>query len=271
MSAVDAFWAAPPVSRTLTAAVVAVSVPVTLKLLSPYFIVWLADKVLTLRQIPEIWRLVTCFLLTGEGLGLLLDPYFLYTYGSKLETGSPQFSEPGAFFVFLVFQMVAILIICGLGLGGAVFLKPLSMAFVYIWAQENPNAQLTFYIVTFSAKYLPYAMLAMTVVMASPASAMHEATGILSAHLYLLLTKIWPEYGGGRNIIFIPDLVKTWFVTDGGTPRQRTYGTAFDARTTPSRNVPQNQSRGNSFTSGFTGGSGGTWNSRGQGHRLGGD
>ncbi len=25
---------------------------------------------------PEIWRLITCFLLTGPKIGLIMDPYF---------------------------------------------------------------------------------------------------------------------------------------------------------------------------------------------------
>ena len=75
-----------------------------------YYAVFLSYRVLTFRHIPEIWRIVTTFVLTGPKIGLVLDPYFLYTYGSALETTSPSFSQPGDFFVYLVFVCVVILV-----------------------------------------------------------------------------------------------------------------------------------------------------------------
>jgi Derlin-2/3 len=90
---------------------------------------------------------------------------------------------------------------------GAFFLSALTLALAYTFGQENPNRQLSYFIVTFSAKYLPYSMLAMTFVMASPQAALHQATGLIAAHLYEFLTKIWPEHGGGRKLINTPAFV----------------------------------------------------------------
>ena len=59
---------------------------------------------------PEIWRLVTPFLITGNGLGLILDPFFLYQNGSQLEVGSTQFTEPGSFLAYIVFVGVVVLV-----------------------------------------------------------------------------------------------------------------------------------------------------------------
>jgi hypothetical protein len=84
---------------------------------------------------------------------------------------------------------------------GVFFLSALTLALAYTYAQENPNRQLSYFIVTFSAKYLPYSMLAMTFVMASPQAALQQATGLIAAHLYEFLTKTWPEHGGGRKLI----------------------------------------------------------------------
>ncbi|QIW98668.1 hypothetical protein AMS68_004186 [Peltaster fructicola] len=245
MSVVDAFWAAPPVSRTLTLAAVVLSVPTHMGLISPYYVVWITRNVFTFKTVPEVWRFVTSFLLTGSQLSLILDPYFLYTYGSQLEMGSAQFSAPGDFFVYVVFLAVTILLSCGLYLGGGTFLSPLSLALAYTWSVENKDRQVTYFIVTFSAKYLPYAMLLLTFVMASPGAALLQGTGLLAAHLYLFLTKIWPEHGGGKNPIFTPQFVRAWFAGPGGAPSRRTYGTAFSART---ETTPQNQT-----------GSGGGW------------
>ena len=78
--------------------------------LSPYYVVFLKDTIFTVKRLPEIWRLITPFLLTGPKFGLLMDPYFLYTYGSGLERGSPRFTEPGSFFVYNAFVMSFILV-----------------------------------------------------------------------------------------------------------------------------------------------------------------
>jgi len=102
MSAIEAFWAAPPVTRTLTAAAVLVSISVWSGIVSPYYAVFIPRHLVKL-PLPQLWRIVTPFLLTGPGLGMILDPYFLWTYGKALEVDSQRFSQPGDYFVFLVF------------------------------------------------------------------------------------------------------------------------------------------------------------------------
>lgn len=42
---------------------------------------------------PELWRVPTSFLLTGGGLGLLFDTYFLYKYLSELEIANRRFPK----------------------------------------------------------------------------------------------------------------------------------------------------------------------------------
>ncbi|KAI7111706.1 hypothetical protein KC337_g18964, partial [Hortaea werneckii] len=69
MSAADMFWAAPPVSRTITAAAVLLSVPTWMGFIDPYYIVFLGYKVFTIREVPQLWRIVTTFVLTGPKFG----------------------------------------------------------------------------------------------------------------------------------------------------------------------------------------------------------
>lgn len=78
--------------------------------LDPIYVAFFSQTIFTVRQIPQIWRLVTSFLVTGPKFGLLMDPYFLFTYGSGLEQGSPRFTEPGSFFIYNVFVMSVILV-----------------------------------------------------------------------------------------------------------------------------------------------------------------
>ncbi|KAK6439695.1 hypothetical protein LTR95_004092 [Oleoguttula sp. CCFEE 5521] len=264
MSAMDMFWAMPPVTRTLIAAAVGLSWPAHLiNTPDPYYLYFLDYKVLTLKAFPELWRLVTPFLLTGPKLGLILDPYFLYQYGSELELRSSRFSDPGDFLVYMVFVSVVILVVCGYFMGGIMFMSPLTLALAYTYAQENPQRQLSYFVVTFSAKYLPYCMLAMTFLMASPEAAFVQSSGLIAAHMYEFLAKIWPEYGGGRSIISTPVTVRRWFETPGGTAAARPYGTAISGNTTT---VPQ---RATGSGGGWTSGAAGAWNARGSGRRLG--
>ncbi|KAK5115916.1 hypothetical protein LTR62_000372 [Meristemomyces frigidus] len=270
MSAMDVFWAAPPVARTITAAAVLLSVPTWMGLINPYYVVFVRERIFTLTSIPQLWRIITPFLLTGPKFGLLMDPYFLYTYGSQLETEATRFTQPGDFFIYLVFVAVIILLLGGFYLGGVLLLNPLTLALAYTYAQENPNRQLSYFIVTFSAKWLPYAMLAMTLVTATPQEAMLQGTGLIAAHAYDFVTRIWPQYGGGSRLLTTPQAVQRFFAKPGGTAQSRGAGTAFAARPAAAANVPQQQTGSTGgWASGFSGGN--AWGVRGSGRRLGGE
>lgn len=78
-------------------------------ILNPYYVVFIRRFVLKL-PVPQLWRLITPFFLTGPKLGIVLDPYFIYTYGSVLETESSRFSQPGDFLVYLLFIAGVVLV-----------------------------------------------------------------------------------------------------------------------------------------------------------------
>lgn len=59
---------------------------------------------------PEPWRLLTSFLITGSGLSLLFDTYFLYNYMSQLEVGNPRFSKKEDLIWYLTFVSGTILV-----------------------------------------------------------------------------------------------------------------------------------------------------------------
>lgn len=109
MSAVDYFYQAPPVARTLTAGALVTSVAVYTGLVPFRYVMWYFPFVFKL-PIPEVWRVASSFMITGPQLGILMDPYFLFTYASQLETGSPRFTQPGDFFTYIVFVCTIILV-----------------------------------------------------------------------------------------------------------------------------------------------------------------
>lgn len=59
---------------------------------------------------PELWRLVTPFLLTGGGFSALWDMYMFWTYATQLELNSPRFSQPGDFATYVGFVAMSILV-----------------------------------------------------------------------------------------------------------------------------------------------------------------
>lgn len=99
-------------NRTITAATVLISVPGHLGLYNLMWAVFLKDYLFTISQMPQLWRILSAFFITGPQLGLIMDPFFLYHYSSQLETGSPRFSGSGAYAFYLMFVSVIILVSC---------------------------------------------------------------------------------------------------------------------------------------------------------------
>jgi Derlin-2/3 len=145
--------------------------------------------------------------------------------------------------------------------GGMIFTSALVLAFAYTACQDDRGQKATFFVITIPAQWIPYAMLLMTFVMAGPGQAKIQATGLIAAHLHDFLTRLWPTFGGGRNLVPTPAFVKRMFQSTEPTIRNRGFGTAF----TPAQRAPS------ASASGSSGVLPESWRNRGTGHRLGGD
>lgn len=97
-------------NRTITAATVLISVPGHLGLYDLAWMFFFKDYVFTISQMPQLWRILSAFFITGPQLGLIMDPFFLYHYSSQLEIGSPRFSRSGAYAFYLMFVSTIILV-----------------------------------------------------------------------------------------------------------------------------------------------------------------
>jgi len=104
----DMYWAAPPISRTLAAAAFFLSVSCHTGMLSFGYVIFYLGQFLKFP--PYVWTIVTSFLITGEGIGIILDTYFLYTYSSQLEIATPRVSGPGDYITYLLFVCSVILV-----------------------------------------------------------------------------------------------------------------------------------------------------------------
>lgn len=152
--------------------------------------------------------------------------------------------------------------VAGFLLKAAIFTSSLLLAFIYTFAQDNRGKKAHFVILQIPVEYLPWAMLTLTLIMGGPHAAMQQGTGVVVAHLYDFLTRLYPTFQGGRNWIQTPAPIKRYFGADRSAFAHKAYGTSFR----PGQSIPQQQSGG--WTSGFAPSS---WTGRGQGRRLGGN
>lgn len=153
----------------------------------------------------------------------------------------------------------------GLVLRSYIFTHALLLAFIYTYAQDNRGRKVHFILFQIPAEFLPWAMLAMTLFMGGPDAALQQGTGLVAAHLYDFLTRLYPTFQGGRNYVQTPNFIRNFFVTNTPTTTHRVYGTSFRPAQAPAQPAASSN-RG--WTSGFSSGS---WSGRGAGHRLGGD
>jgi Derlin-2/3 len=143
-----------------------------------------------------------------------------------------------------------------------VFTSALVLAFAYTSTQDERGQKATFFVITIPAQWTPYLMLLMTFVMAGPQAAKVQVTGLVAAHLHDFLTRIWPTFGGGRNLVPTPGFVRRMFQATEASVTNSSFGTAF---------APAQRPSGSSSGSSTGGVLPESWRSRGSGRRLGGD
>jgi Derlin-2/3 len=150
----------------------------------------------------------------------------------------------------------------GIGLQANVFTHALILAFAYSYAIANRGKRVTFIIVQIPVEYLPWAMLTITLVMSGWEAALTEGMGIVAAHLFEFMTRIYPTFQGGRNWIQTPAVVRRAFGGDRSAFTHKAYGASFrPGAATPVQGT----------SSGWSSALGESWGGRGVGRRLGGD
>ncbi|GAB0136593.1 hypothetical protein EsDP_00004890 [Epichloe bromicola] len=202
--AMENYMRLPPMSRSIATFTFVVSAGIVLGVLPAKYFIF--HPFYLFQFPPQIWRIVSCFFVTSPGLGLLLDTYFLYTYLSQLEVGNPRFPRKEDLIWYLAFVCGTILVANHFtGFGFMTFLPALILAMAYTVTQEQSGAKVNYMFVTMPAQMMPYAMLAINLLF--PGGAMNlllQLHGLFAGHLYDFLTRTWPNYGGGRNLIPTP-------------------------------------------------------------------
>jgi Derlin-2/3 len=94
--------------RTFATGVLVTSIACHMKIV-PY--AWVYFHYLELFRLPpQVWRLVTSFLLSSPQLGIVMDTYFVFQYASQLETTHPKFGRKEDLLWYLVFCGAVIIV-----------------------------------------------------------------------------------------------------------------------------------------------------------------
>ena len=138
------------------------------------------------------------------------------------------------------------------------YLPALLIAMAYTVTQDQVGMQANFYFVTIPAQLTPYLMMAISLLFPGGVYMMFfQMEGLVAAHMYRFLTKIWPEIGGGKDLIPTPRFMTTlWGIMSGTRP-------------VTGRAAPASGGSSGSSTGVNRGPLPDSWRSRGPGHRLG--
>lgn len=255
----DAYWAIPPLARTFATTILVTSLSTHVFGLLPFS--WLLFHQSFLFQMPpQIWRLVTAFLISTPKLGIIMDPYFVYQYLGQLERGNPKFTRKEDVLWYLMTVGSMILLASSYFQDIEFFyISGLIMSLCYTATQDQRGVKAGFFFFTVPAQLVPYCMLLFTMLQ-NPKGLPIQIIGLVAAHLHDFLTRLWPEFGGGRNWLATPSFMSRLVQT----PRvlKRDYGTAVRSNAAGSSSGSASGADTGSVLPD-------SWGTRGSGHRLG--
>lgn len=132
----DAFWAQPPIARTFAGAVFGISA-LCYSGIIPFGWFHFEAQYHLLRLPPQIWRLVTCFMITHPKLSIVMDPYFLFSYMKQIEVGNPRFPRREDVVWYLVCVGGFIMVSCGCLLRCSAFCSVFALLYSSASAPHN--------------------------------------------------------------------------------------------------------------------------------------
>ncbi|KAL3149109.1 hypothetical protein ABBQ32_001949 [Trebouxia sp. C0010 RCD-2024] len=209
MAIEDWYKQLPPVTRVYITLSFLTTAGCALDVISPFNIYFNARLIF---QKGEVWRLLTTFMFFGSlGLDFVFHMFFLIKYSKSLEEGS--FRGRSADFLWMLLVGGAVLICCAPFVNIQFLGSSLTFMMVYVWARRHQYVTLSFLgIFTFTAPYLPWVLLAFSVVLHS--SPVVDLMGMLAGHAYYFLEDVYPRMAHGRRPLKTPGFIKALFPAD---------------------------------------------------------
>ncbi|GAA99539.1 uncharacterized protein L969DRAFT_408187 [Mixia osmundae IAM 14324] len=158
----------------------------------------------------QLWRLLTTFLYFGNlSLDFFFHIFFFMRYSKMIEENA--FHGRKADYLWMLLISATLLLILS-PLSPSPFLSsPLSFTLVYLWSRLNPNVRLSLFgLITITAPYLPYALVAFSWVLSSSWNGVvGDLLGIAVGHTYFFLSQIWSKERSSnkRNWLATPTLL----------------------------------------------------------------
>jgi len=177
----------PPISRLYLTGAFLTTAACAVDMITPFSLYFSWELVVTQGQ---VWRLLTSYLFFGVfSIDFLFHMYFLVRYSRLLEEG--EFRNRTAKYVWmLLFGWVHIswaasyLQVHFLG-------SALTFMMAYVWGRRNEDVKMSFLgFLTFHAPYLPWVMLAFSVVIGN--AIMMDVLGIAVGHWYYYWEFVFP-------------------------------------------------------------------------------
>ncbi|KAI0218961.1 Derlin-1 [Lamellibrachia satsuma] len=156
----------------------------------------------------QFWRPLTALfyypISPQTGFHYLINLYFLYSYSTRLESGTFD-GRPADYLFMLIFNWICLVII---GFIGEIMLlmDPMILSVLYVWCQLNKDTVVQFWFGTqFKAMYLPWVLVGFNMIIRG--GGLQELVGILVGHLYFFLMFKYPQDFGGFRFLKTPNFL----------------------------------------------------------------
>lgn len=269
------FYSLPLITRYWFAFTIGLTCTANFGIINPYYLVFSWQNI---QSKFEIWRVATCFCYAGGfSFQMLIAVFMLIQFSKQYETGGPFNTGAGGgtadYATALIFAAILMLLTYPIAVGviglmmPPVFCRNLTFFVLYVWSKRFPTAQANIWGIPMAAMYLPFAYLALSILMGTPS--MDMLHGLVIGHFYYFLVDVYPavygkdllktpqflidQFGVGMNPGAPPAAAPPAAATGGGSG-----GTGWNAR------APPNQA---GAATGGSGGSSHNWGESGQ--RLG--
>ena len=160
----------------------------------------------------HFWRPLTALFFypisPQTGFNFLINLYFMYTYSSRLETGT--FDGKPADYLFMLLFNWTLLVLISLFAGLLYFMDPMILSVMYIWCQLNHDAIVSFWFGTqFKAIYLPWVLVGFNMIVRG--GGFVELLGIAVGHAYFFLMFKYPQDHNGIQLLKTPEILYKYF------------------------------------------------------------
>ncbi|KAK2179431.1 hypothetical protein NP493_491g02039 [Ridgeia piscesae] len=165
----------------------------------------------------QFWRPVTALfyypISPQTGFHYLINLYFLYSYSTRLESGTFK-GRPADYLFMLLFNWICLVIIGFIG-DIMLLMDPMILSVLYVWCQLNKDTVVQFWFGTqFKAMYLPWVLVGFNMIIRG--GGLQELVGILVGHLYFFLMFKYPQDFGGFHFLKTPEFLYKYFPNQRG-------------------------------------------------------